>query len=85
MERDNEEVVYVLAGSFAQARRFFDDLKVPAKRRCYVHDSYQLAGVRGGKLYLVGTYAENRDFLEIFDLAKSRGFEIRYETPRRRS
>lgn len=70
--------VYVFAGNQLQADRFFHEHHVPKNDRCYVHDDYQLRGIRGATLHIIGTYTENRDFWRIIDVAKAQGFDIKY-------
>lgn len=70
--------LYVLAGTYRQAREFATAYQCPKNRLQYIDDSYRLRGIdgRGKNLFVCWTAYSKDNYQECFSMAKERGFNI---------
>lgn len=70
------ELLYVVAGRYDQAKAFADCRGVPISKLRYVDAPEKIKGLRGIKLHVHSSALDRKDFGDILQEARIRGFEI---------
>jgi len=68
--------VFILAGSYEQARSFARRSNMTALEWRYVVDIHSILGMRQQTLWLVGEWPNRKDAEELLSLAKAREFKV---------
>lgn len=69
------KIVYILAGNHKEASDYHSK-HFPQARMCYVDSTNKVMGLRYIKLYVLDNAAQNPNYIDIIELARTREFEI---------
>ena len=72
------KLIYVLAGNYEQARKFAYSKGAHYTRTVYVDRREKLMGLRGEKIYVVGTASERDNYRKLLMEARIREFVVEY-------
>jgi hypothetical protein len=76
---DEKDKVYVVVGSYLQAKSFSEEQGHDLARIAIVDRSYKVMGIkRGTKLFVYGTASNLESFQDIMREAQIRGLDIHY-------